>query len=115
VKRKSEIQKIGMQCRKVGSAKADADKQESFKKDKLEPVFTQAKNGDAAVFFLDAAHFVLAPFLGYLWSFCRIFLKAPAGRKRFNVLGALDAISHQRQLLTILISILIAFVSYFGN
>jgi transposase len=38
---------------------------------------------------------VLAPFLGYLWSFCRIFIRAPAGRQRFNVLGALDAISHQ--------------------
>jgi len=38
---------------------------------------------------------VLAPFLGYLWSFGRIFLPAPAGRQRFNVLGALDAISHQ--------------------
>jgi transposase len=44
---------------------------------------------------MDAAHFVLAPFLGYLWSFCRLFIKAPAGRKRFNVLGALDAITHQ--------------------
>jgi transposase len=38
---------------------------------------------------------VLAPFLGYLWSFCRIFVQAPAGRQRFNVLGALDVISHQ--------------------
>jgi transposase len=38
---------------------------------------------------------VLAPFLGYLWSFCRLFIPAPAGRQRFNVLGALDAISHQ--------------------
>jgi len=47
------------------------------------------------VYFLDAAHFVLSPFLGYLWSFTRIFIKAPAGRKRFNVLGALDAITHK--------------------
>jgi len=38
---------------------------------------------------------VLAPFLGYLWSFCRVFIHAPAGRQRFNVLGALDALSHQ--------------------
>lgn len=38
---------------------------------------------------------MLAPFLGYLWSFWRIFIQAPAGRQRFNVLGALDAISHQ--------------------
>jgi transposase len=33
--------------------------------------------------------------LGYLWSLTRIFIKAPAGRKRFNVLGALDAITHE--------------------
>jgi transposase len=38
---------------------------------------------------------VLAPFLGYLWSFCRVFIQAPAGRQRFNVLAALDAITHQ--------------------
>jgi len=35
------------------------------------------------------------PFLGYLWRFGRLFIKAPAGRKRFNVLGALNAITHQ--------------------
>ena len=44
---------------------------------------------------MDAAHFVFAPFLGYLWCFTRLFIRAPAGRKRFNVLGALDAISHE--------------------
>jgi transposase len=44
---------------------------------------------------VDAAHFVLAPFLGYLWSFTRLFIKAPSGRQRFNVLGALNAISHE--------------------
>lgn len=38
---------------------------------------------------------MLAPFLGYLWSFCRLFVQAPPGRQRFNVLAALDAISHQ--------------------
>ncbi len=45
--------------------------------------------------FVDASHFVLAPFLGILWSFIRLFIKAPAGRKRFNVLGALNAITHE--------------------
>ncbi len=38
---------------------------------------------------------MLAPFLGFLWSFTRLFIKAPAGRQRFNVLGALNAISLQ--------------------
>lgn len=55
----------------------------------------EAKAGASAVFFVDAAHFVLAPYLGWLWSFARIFIAAPAGRQRFNVLGALNATTHQ--------------------
>lgn len=55
----------------------------------------EAKLGKRAVFFTDAAHFVLAPCLGFLWSFTRLFLRAPAKRKRFNVLGALHAITHE--------------------
>ena len=47
------------------------------------------------VCFMDAAHFVLAPFLGFLWSVARIFIPAPSGRQRFNVLGALNAITHE--------------------
>lgn len=44
---------------------------------------------------MDAAHFVLQPFLGFVWCFTRIFIQAPSGRQRFNVLGALHAITHQ--------------------
>ena len=44
---------------------------------------------------MDAAHFVLAPFLGYLWTRLRRFIRAPSGRQRFNVLGALNAVTHQ--------------------
>lgn len=44
---------------------------------------------------MDAVHFVLGPYLGLLWSFARVFIKAPSGRQRFNVLGALNAESHQ--------------------
>lgn len=51
--------------------------------------------GQRAVFFVDAAHFVLSAFLGFLWSVQRIFILAPAGRQRFNVLGALNAITHE--------------------
>ncbi len=35
-------------------------------------------------------------FLGFLGSLTRIFIQAPAGRKRFNVLGALNVIKHPR-------------------
>ncbi len=37
----------------------------------------------------------MAPFLGFLWCFERLFIKAPSGRQRFNVLAALNAITHQ--------------------
>src|SRR3972149_2377874 len=40
-------------------------------------------------------HFVLSAFLGFLWSVARIFIPAPSGRQRFNVLGALNAITHE--------------------
>jgi transposase len=42
---------------------------------------------------VDAAHFVFAPFLGILWCVQRLFVKAPSGRQRFNVLAALPATS----------------------
>lgn len=44
---------------------------------------------------MDSAHFVRGAFLGFVWCFCRIFVKAPSGRDRFNVLGALNAITHE--------------------
>ena len=55
----------------------------------------EAKAGTRQVYFVDAAHFVLAPLLGFLWSFSRVFIRAPSGRSRFNVLGALHANSHE--------------------
>jgi transposase len=96
------LKTMGMKCRKVGMvpAKADPEEQAEFKAEKLDPVLEAAKAGQKKVFFVDAAHFVLAPFLGYLWSFCRLFIQAPAGRKRFNVLGALDAITHELVMVT---------------
>ena len=91
------MKSIGMKCRKVGMipAKADSEKQKEFREQRLEPTFEEAKKKERVVYFVDAAHFVLAPFLGFLWSLARVFIKAPAGRKRFNVLGALNAITHE--------------------
>ena len=47
------------------------------------------------IFFVDAAHFVFKAYLGFLWCFTRLIIRSPSGRKRFNVLGALNAITHQ--------------------
>ena len=43
---------------------------------------------------MDAAHFVYGAFLGMLWCVQRLFVKAPSGRQRLNVLAALHATSH---------------------
>jgi transposase len=69
-------------------------RRKSIKK-KLEPRLTEAQAGKRAVFFVDAAHFVFGAFPGYLWCFARCWIKAPSGRQRFNVLGALHAITHE--------------------
>jgi transposase len=37
----------------------------------------------------------MGAFLGFVWCFERLFLRAPSGRKRFNVLAALNAITHE--------------------
>ncbi len=42
---------------------------------------------------MDAIHFIFCTFLGYLWCFQRCFLPAQAGRKRYNILGAIDAVN----------------------
>lgn len=91
------LKKIGMKCRKVGviPSKADPEVQEAFKKKELMPRLEEAKEGKRAVFFVDAAHFVLGAFLGYVWCFTRLFIPSPSGRQRFNVLGAINAITHE--------------------
>lgn len=81
-------------------AKADPEAQAVFLEEQMEPRLAEAKAGKRAVFFVDAAHFVLAPFLGFLWSAVRIFIQAPAGRQRFNVLGALNAITQELIMVT---------------
>jgi hypothetical protein len=61
----------------------------------MEPRLAEAQAGQRAVFFMDAAHVVFAPFLGIVWCVQRRFVKAPSGRQRLNVLTALNAISHE--------------------
>jgi transposase len=96
------LKQMGMKCRKVGClpAKADPEQQAEFLSRQLQPRLDEAQAGQRAVFFVDAAHFVLAPFLGFLWCFARIFIPAPAGRQRFNVLAALNAVTHELVMVT---------------
>jgi transposase len=96
------IKSIGVSHRKVSSipAKADPPAQEEFHDTQLQPLLAQAKEGIRAVYFVDAAHFVLGAYLGYLWSFVRVLVRTPSGRQRFNVLGALNAITKELVMIT---------------
>ena len=38
---------------------------------------------------------MLGAFLAILWSFQRLFVKTSSGRKRLNILGALNAVTHE--------------------
>jgi transposase len=72
-----------------------AQVQAEFLETKLQPCLQQARAGQRAVFFADAAHFVWAPFLGCLWCLERLFVRSATGRRRYNVLGAVNAVTHQ--------------------
>src|SRR5512135_1069853 len=88
---------MGLKFRKLGMipAKADADEQAEFLDEKLWPRRRQAQRLRRVVCFVAAAHFVHGAFLGYLWCFVRLLVRGPSGRKRFNVLGAIDAVTHE--------------------
>jgi transposase len=59
----------------------------------IEPLIAVAKRGEVYLYYVDAAHFVLGAFLAYLWCKVRVFIRTPSGRKRYNVLGAYNAIT----------------------
>jgi hypothetical protein len=95
------MKRLGMKCRKVGSVPGQAanpDKQleqETFKTQALEPRLAEAQAGKRRVLFRDAAHFVLGAYLSRGWCFTRLFSASPSGRQRFNVLGAVDAVTKE--------------------
>jgi transposase len=95
------LKNLGVKYRKVSGipAKANIGVQKKFHDEQLQPRLKEAQEGKRAVYFMDAAHFVLGAFLGCLWSLTRVFVRTPSGRQRFNVLGALNAIS--KELLTV--------------
>ena len=76
-------------------AKADVVAQEKFKTESLEPLIEGAQAGKLHLFFVDAAHFVFLPFLGYLYSLAVRYITVASGRKRFNVLGALNVVTKE--------------------
>lgn len=99
------IRSIGMRFRRVGYVPGRAanpekqEEQETFRVEQLEPALEEAKAGQRVVLFMDAAHFVQGAVLGMIWCFVRLFIASPSGRKRFNVLGALNAVT--KEVLTV--------------
>lgn len=91
------LKKLGFKKLKIGyvPGKANLDEQIKYEEEKLKPRLEEASLGKRTVFFVDAAHFVMQPFLGWIWCVSRVFIKSPSGRKRFNVLGALNAITKE--------------------
>jgi transposase len=97
------LRRLGLEPRKVAAVpvppkkapEEHAREQRQFLDEKLGPVLSEARAGRRDVYFVDASHFVYAAFLGWLWCAARFFVRAASGRKRYNVLGALHAVSHR--------------------
>jgi transposase len=95
--------RLGLQPRRMAAvpippkttAEEHARTQRRFLDEHLEPVLAEARAGRREVYFVDGAHFVYAAFLGWVWCAVRRFVRSAAGRKRYNVLGALHAVSHR--------------------
>ena len=61
----------------------------------------KAKNGDITLLFMDASHFVMGcDFLGYIYGKTRRFIKTFSGRKRYNVLAALNFVTKKMTTVT---------------
>ena len=72
-------------------AKADRKEQGAFYRDTLLPLMRKAVDGKHALLFVDASHFVMGcDFIGCVYCRARRFARSLSGRKRYNVLGALD-------------------------
>ncbi len=61
----------------------------------------KAEGGELSLLFLDASHFVMGcDFLGHIYGRGRRYVRTFSGRKRYNVLGALDYVSPKMLVVT---------------
>jgi len=75
-------------------AKANASAQRVCYDTILFPLMSKAKRQELTLLFLDASHFVMGcDFLGCIYGKTRRFIKTFSGRKRYNVLGALNFVT----------------------
>ncbi len=88
--------KNGFRRLKSGSlpAKADVVKQREFYDTIMHPLMKKNQNGDVALLFMDASHFVMGcDFLGFIYGKVRRVVQTFSGRMRYNVLDAMDFIT----------------------
>jgi transposase len=80
-------------------AKANTEQQKQWVETTLTPVIKEAQKGECHLLFMDAAHFILEPFICAIWCITRLFIKASSGRNRINVLGVFNAMT--KEILTL--------------
>ena len=81
-------------------AKADKEKQQEFLDSQLLPLLEQAKNEEIELYFGDGVHLIYGAELGYCWCKTRQEVKSAYGRKRFNVMGAYNPITHKTTIVS---------------
>jgi len=89
--KKNKIKKL-----KSGSlpAKANTQEQRNFFDNILNRLMEKALNGEIILEFMDGSHFIMGcDFLGSIYGKIRRFVKTFSGRKRYNVLGALNFVT----------------------
>ncbi|MBR4742412.1 MAG: IS630 family transposase [Desulfovibrio sp.] len=99
---KDFLHKLGYKWLKAGSlpAKADPEKQKEFYEKVELPLMQRAEKKEIALYFLDAAHFILGNgLLGKIWCEIRRWISTNTGRERYNVLGALNFVT--KEVLTV--------------
>jgi transposase len=75
-------------------AKADAVAQREYYDNVLLPLMMKAKESLLTLLFLDGSHFVMGcDFLGCIYGKTRRFIKTFSGRRRYNILGALNFVT----------------------
>lgn len=96
------LQESGIKKYKCGSlpAKADPKVQREFHENTMVDLIEKNKRREIKLYYMDAAHFVLGNgFIASIYGRTRRFCKSFSGRKRYNVLGAVEFAS--KRILTV--------------
>ena len=68
--------------------------------ERLKPLLELAEKSEIELFFGDGVHLIYGAELGYCWCKTRQEVKSAYGRKRFNVMGAYNPITHKTTVIS---------------